>query len=55
MFRKLTVDDYDSVMDLLSTKKFILNKITLQSSQGQKFFNFEKFEKKSENRSMSDI
>ncbi len=40
MFRKLTVDDYDSVIDLLSTKKFILNKITLQSSQGQKFFNF---------------
>ena len=40
MFRKLTVDDYDCVIDLLSTKKFILNKITLQSSQGQKFFNF---------------
>lgn len=40
MFRKLTVDDYDNVIELLSTKKFILNKITLQSTEGQKFFNF---------------
>jgi hypothetical protein len=38
LFRKLTVDDYDSVIDLLSTKKFILNKITLQSIEGQMFF-----------------